>query len=251
MSLWSQILIQERFRSCIELLSLFHDYSLGIIRIILSFVTGIAFSIISNNLISNSPIVTIVEVIWTIIPIFILIFLAIPSLQILYFIEENDPYITLKITGNQWYWSYEIIDLNLEFDSYIINRTNTGEFRLLDVDHRVILPVNKDIRGLITAADVLHCWALPRASVKADAVPGRLNQVSFSILRSSILYGQCSEICGANHSFIPICVESLTNKNFLNWCNQNCVGLKNSCKLFIGFIYPQRKTLFSNLILKY
>lgn len=224
MSVWSQILIQERLRPAMQLLSLFHDYSLGIILIILSFVTGVALSIIRNILLSDSAIVTIVEVIWTILPVVILLFLAIPSLQILYFIEENDPYVTLKITGHQWYWSYELMDLQIEFDSYIVNNPNRGEYRLLDVDHRVVLPVKKDIRGLITAADVLHCWSLPRVRVKADAVPGRLNQVCFNIIRTRLMYGQCSEICGANHRFIPISVEGITNNKFLEWCNQACVG---------------------------
>lgn len=207
-----------------QLLSLFHDYSLAIISIILMFVGGVSLSITLNRIISDSLIVTIVEVVWTILPVVLLVFLVVPSLQILYYIEENDPYLSLKVIGHQWYWRYEIIDLEVEFDSYIIPNPSLGEFRLLDVDHRVILPVSKNIRGLITAADVLHCWALPSLGIKADAVPGRLNQVNFNIYRSAIAYGQCSEICGANHRFIPITVEGLSLPKFLEWCNNLCVG---------------------------
>lgn len=202
-----------------ELLSSFHDYSLAIIVIILTFVTGVSVSLMYNSIISDSVIITIVEVIWTIIPVVILVFLVVPSLQILYYMEENDPFLTLKVIGNQWYWRYEIIDLDIEFDSYIINNIKTGEYRLLDVDHRVVLPINKDIRALIRAADVLHCWSLPSLGVKADAVPGRLNQVYFNIIRSRVIYGQCSEICGANHRFIPISVERIRAPKFLDWCN--------------------------------
>lgn len=117
-----------------------------------------------------------------------------------------------------------MIDLGLEFDSYMIPLVDLGEFRLLDADHRVVLPVNKGIRGLVTGGDVIHCWSLPSVGVKADAVPGRLNQVSFNIIRSGVLYGQCSEICGANHRFMPIVVEGLSSGVFLGWCGRLCVG---------------------------
>lgn len=110
-------------------------------------------------------------------------------------------------------------DLGLEFDSYIIGRMELGMYRLMDVDHRVVVPILKDLRVLISGADVLHCWRVPGLGVKADAVPGRLNQVYFNCLRTSVLYGQCSEICGANHSFIPISVESVSVINFLDWCS--------------------------------
>jgi cytochrome c oxidase subunit 2 len=158
-----------------------------------------------------------VEVVWTIIPVIILVCLSIPSLQILYYIEENDPFLTLKVMGHQWYWNYEIIDINIEFDAYMLPEVWAGEVRLIEADHRIIIPTNKDIRNLVTAADVLHCWALPSLGVKADAVPGRLNQVFINIIRPAIIYGQCSEICGANHSFIPITIESIKTYDFLTW----------------------------------
>lgn len=224
MSVWSQLLLQESADTGVELLSMFHDYSLSIIVSILTFVGGISLSILFNSLVSDSVIVTLIEVVWTVIPIFVLFFLAIPSLRILYYMDETDPYITLKVTGRQWYWTYELIDLDLEFDSYIIRNPKLGEFRLLDVDHRVILPINKNVRGLVTGGDVIHCWAVPSLGVKADAVPGRLNQVRFNTIRSGIIYGQCSEICGANHRFIPIVLERLSPSYFLSWCRNLCVG---------------------------
>lgn len=202
-----------------KILSSFHDYALALIVIILCFVTGVSAFIVSNSLISNSPIVTAVEVVWTVVPIVILIFLAIPSLKILYFTEERDPFLTLKVIGHQWYWSYDLG--GKEFDSYL-TPASLGDFRLLEVDHRVVLPLNKDTRVLIGASDVLHCWTVPALGVKADAVPGRLNQVQFNIIKPSIIYGQCSEICGANHRFIPINVESITFPYFLKWlCGGN------------------------------
>jgi len=219
MSTWSQLILQERSSVIIQLLSSFHDYTIAIIMMIIVFVTGISAFMISNKILSDTPIVTQVEIIWTTIPIVILIILAIPSLNILYYSEENDPFITLKINGHQWYWSYEFIDLELEFDSYMLPSPWKGEYRLLDTFHRVVLPTNKDIRGLVTARDVLHCWTIPRLGVKADAVPGRLNQIFINIIRPAIMFGQCSEICGANHRFMPITVERITPKKFFEWCN--------------------------------
>ena len=217
MSVWSQLLFQERISPTMQLLSLFHDYSLAIISMILMFVGGVSISIALNTLASDSTIVTIVEVVWTVLPVVILVLLVVPSLQILYYMEENDPYLSLKVVGHQWYWRYEIIDLDVEFDSYINPSPSLGEFRLLDVDHRVVVPVGKNIRGLVTAADVLHCWAVPSLGVKTDAVPGRLNQVNFRTYRSALSYGQCSEICGANHRFMPITVERVSLPRFLKW----------------------------------
>lgn len=219
MSIWSQLLIQESISISTFLLRAFHDYSLGLIGLIFFFVSGVSVSLLINNIIRSQPVHSRVEVIWTVLPIVFLVFLVIPSLRILYFLEETKPYINLKIIGNQWYWSYEIEDLFLVYDSYILLDTKQGEYRLLEVDHRTVLPVNKNIRGLITAADVLHCWALPSSGLKADAVPGRLNQVSFRFLRRSLNYGQCSEICGANHSFMPIVVERVRPEKYLIWCN--------------------------------
>ena len=171
----------------------------------------------------------ILEIVWTLIPVVILIGIAIPSFALLYSIDEIiDPSLTLKITGHQWYWSYEYTDYENEkimFDSYMIpeNELVIGERRLLEVDRKVWLPVNTYIRLLITAVDVLHAWAIPAFGIKMDAIPGRLNQVSLFIKREGIFYGQCSELCGVNHGFMPIAVKSVSLDIFEIWAAQNLI----------------------------
>ena len=161
------------------------------------------------------------ELFWTIVPRFILIFIGLPSIRLLYLLDEvYRPSISIKTVGHQWYWSYEYSDFNnIEFDSYIIpsNIMESKIFRLLDVDNRTILPTNSQVRILIRAADVLHSWTVPSLGVKADAVPGRLNQVNFYTNRPGLFFGQCSEICGANHRFIPIVAERIPAKSFVLW----------------------------------
>lgn len=147
-----------------------------------------------------------------------LVFIAFPSLRLLYLLDEvSDPLLTLRVIGNQWYWGYEYTDfLNVEYDSYMINEGG-GLFRLLDVDNRVVLPVDGAIRLLVSSYDVIHSWAVPGLGVKIDAVPGRLNQRSFFIERVGLIFGQCSEICGANHRFMPIVIEGVLGKRFVDW----------------------------------
>jgi len=163
----------------------------------------------------------IIEIIWTILPAITLIFIALPSLRLLYLLDEiNNPLVSVKTIGHQWYWSYEYRDfINFEFDSYIIpiNEISPNNFRLLDVDNRTILPYNSQIRIIITAADVIHSWTIPALRVKIDATPGRLNQIRFLISRAGLFFGQCSEICGANHRFIPITVERISPNYFIKW----------------------------------
>lgn len=162
-----------------------------------------------------------IETVWTILPAVILVFLGLPSLRLLYLLDEvGEPGLTVKRIGHQWYWSYEYSDfLNISFDSYIVptDELELGDYRLLEVDHRVVLPSLIDIRVLVGSADVIHSWTVPSLGVKVDAIPGRLNQLRFHISHSGVFYGQCSEICGANHSFMPIVVESIPVKNFINW----------------------------------
>jgi len=163
---------------------------------------------------------TFLEIVWTITPSLILIFIAIPSFALLYAIDEViDPALTVKVLGNQWYWSYEISDslLDKKFDSYLIPEAelSLGSLRLLEVDNPLILPINTHIRFLITSVDVLHSWAVPSLGIKVDAVPGRLNQLSAFIKRSSVFYGQCSELCGVNHGFMPICIKAVDVDSFL------------------------------------
>jgi len=151
-----------------------------------------------------------VERVWTILPIVVLIFLVYPSIYLLYLIDERrvEFLCTLKVVGHQWYWRYKMDGIfNLEIDSYI---DADRAVRLIDVDNRVIVPAQEHIRALITSADVLHSWALPSLGVKIDAIPGRLNQFVFMVILNSVIHGQCREICGVNHSFIPIVIESVS-----------------------------------------
>lgn len=181
-----------------------------------------------NKVIDNFTHSTILEVVWTIVPAIILFFISIPSFALLYSMDEMvDPSLTLKVIGHQWYWSYEYSDVKsstsnfegVNFDSYMIAEEDLalGTFRLLEVDNRVILPVNTNIRVLVTAADVLHSWAIPSFGIKVDACPGRLNQTSLFIKREGVFYGQCSEICGTHHGFMPICVEAVDTPTYKEW----------------------------------
>ena len=169
---------------------------------------------------------TIIEIAWTVTPSLILVLIAIPSFALLYSMDEYvDPAVTIKCIGHQWYWSYEYSDYNQSdnegciFDSYMIPEDDLelGQYRLLDVDNRVVVPVNTHIRMIITSADVLHSWAVPSLGVKTDAVPGRLNQSPIFIKREGVFYGQCSELCGANHAFMPIVVEAVSLENYISW----------------------------------
>lgn len=164
-----------------------------------------------------------IEVIWTLFPAGVLILIALPSLKLLYLMDEViNPSLTVKVVGHQWYWSYEYSDYGsetIEFDSYMVPTSDLkkGELRLLDVDNRLIVPIQTVVRVLVTGGDVLHSFAVPALSVKIDAVPGRLNQTSFYLKRPGVFYGQCSEICGANHSFMPIVVEGVSLERYVCW----------------------------------
>nr|YP_010555487.1 cytochrome c oxidase subunit 2 [Ramaria rubella]UYR22238.1 cytochrome c oxidase subunit 2 [Ramaria rubella] len=171
---------------------------------------------------------TLIELIWTITPALILIAIAFPSFRLLYLLDEvTSPTITIKVTGHQWYWSYEYSDYltesgeAIEYDSYMIPESDLelGQFRLLEVDQKVIVPVDTHIRLIVTAADVLHDYAVPSLGIKLDAVPGRLNQASMFAEREGVFYGQCSEICGVYHGFMPTSVESVPAEKYLSWLN--------------------------------
>nr|YP_009773391.1 cytochrome c oxidase subunit II [Hanleyella oldroydi]QIZ12612.1 cytochrome c oxidase subunit II [Hanleyella oldroydi] len=222
MTFWGQWGFQDAASPLMEQLIFFHDHAMLILIMIISLVTYASVSLLLNTLSSRYLLEgQEIETIWTILPAIVLIFLALPSLRLLYLLDEvNNPVLTVKAIGHQWYWSYEYSDfLNLEFDSYMIPSSDleVGDYRLLEVDHRSVVPMNSNIRILVTAADVLHSWTVPALGVKADAVPGRLNQLSFFISVPGVFYGQCSEICGANHSFMPIVVESVDANSFINW----------------------------------
>lgn len=169
---------------------------------------------------------TLLELIWTISPAFILIAIAFPSFRLLYLLDEViSPTITIKVVGHQWYWSYEYSDYvtdggeAIDFDSYMIPESDleTGQFRLLEVDNKLIIPVDCHIRLIVTGSDVLHSFAVPSLGIKLDAVPGRLNQVSILAERTGTFYGQCSEICGVLHGFMPISIEAVSIQDYLAW----------------------------------
>nr|YP_009180606.1 cytochrome c oxidase subunit II [Procambarus alleni]ALM30831.1 cytochrome c oxidase subunit 2 [Procambarus alleni] len=222
MASWGNLGFQDSASPLMEQLIFFHDHTMVVLILIVTFVGYIMFYLFFNFLVNRYLLESQeVEIIWTILPAIILIFIAFPSLRLLYLLDEiNNPSITLKTIGHQWYWSYEYSDfLDLEFDSYMVSTADLSEsgFRLLDVDNRVVLPMNSQVRMLVSAADVIHSWTVPALGMKADAIPGRLNQISFFINRPGLFFGQCSEICGANHSFMPIVVESVSVNSFLDW----------------------------------
>nr|YP_009441281.1 cytochrome c oxidase subunit II [Eleotris picta]ATN23255.1 cytochrome c oxidase subunit II [Eleotris picta]ATN23268.1 cytochrome c oxidase subunit II [Eleotris picta] len=218
----SQLGFQDAASPVMEELLHFHDHALMIVFLISTLVLYIIVAMVSTKL-TNKNILDSqeIEIIWTILPAIILILIALPSLRILYLMDEiNDPHLTIKAMGHQWYWSYEYTDYeDLGFDSYMIPTQDLapGQFRLLEADHRMVVPLESPVRVLVSAEDVLHSWAVPSLGVKMDAVPGRLNQTAFIASRPGVFYGQCSEICGANHSFMPIVVEAVPLDYFENW----------------------------------
>nr|AFU50289.1 cytochrome c oxidase subunit II [Disteniazteca fimbriata] len=225
MATWKTLLLQDSSSPLMEQLSFFHDHTLMILAIITVLVGQMMISLFINKFSYRLLIEgQLIEMIWTILPAVTLVFIALPSLRLIYILDEiNNPVITIKTIGHQWYWSYEYSDFNqIEFDSYMIpsKETNLSNFRLLDVDNRIMIPFQSNIRMLVTAADVIHSWTIPSFGVKIDATPGRLNQISFSVNRTGLFYGQCSEICGANHSFMPIVIESISPKFFIKWISK-------------------------------
>ncbi len=222
MATWAQFGFSNSASPLIEQLIFFHDHAILVLILITTLVGYFIVSLLTNTLVNRFLLDgQIIEIIWTVLPAIILIILALPSLRLLYLIDETtEPRITLKTVGHQWYWRYEYSDFNeIEFDSYIVpsNELEQGNIRLLEVDNRVVLPFMTQIRILVRAADVLHSWTIPRLGVKADAVPGRLNQLNILFNRPGLFYGQCSEICGANHRFMPIRIEAVNPKDFLFW----------------------------------
>nr|CAO79646.1 cytochrome oxidase subunit II [Hippoglossus hippoglossus] len=218
----SQLGFQDAASPLMEELLHFHDHALMIVILISTMVLYIIAAMVTAKLTDKLVLDSQeIEIIWTVLPAVIPILIALPSIRILYLMDEiNDPHLTIKAIGHQWYWSYEYTDYeDLGFDSYMIPTQDLtpGQFRLLEADHRMVIPVESPIRVLISAEDVLHSWAVPSLGVKVDAVPGRLNQATFIVSRPGVFFGQCSEICGANHSFMPIVVEAVPLEHFENW----------------------------------
>nr|YP_007475030.1 cytochrome c oxidase subunit 2 [Haemaphysalis formosensis]AFU55279.1 cytochrome c oxidase subunit 2 [Haemaphysalis formosensis]UXX50200.1 cytochrome c oxidase subunit 2 [Haemaphysalis formosensis] len=221
MMTWSLISFPDSNSPIMEQMSFFHDHSMLIIVMITIITIYMVFNIMMNKFTSRSMMEgQEIEIIWTIIPAITLIFIAMPSLHLLYLTDELfNSQMSIKIIGHQWYWSYEYSDFNKEFDSFMIpeQEMKMNSFRLLDTDNNLVIPFNTSIKFLITSADVIHSWSIPSLSIKMDAVPGRLNQAFSFSKRPGMFFGQCSEICGANHSFMPISLEIVKMKNFINF----------------------------------
>nr|ALM87949.1 cytochrome c oxidase subunit II [Hemibarbus labeo] len=218
----TQLGFQDAASPVMEELLHFHDHALMIVlqisTLVLYIITAMLSTKLTNKYILDSQEI---EIVWTILPAVILVLIALPSLRILYLMDEiNDPHLTFKAMGHQWCWSYEYTDLeNLAFDSYMVptQDLSPGQFRLLETDHRMVVPMESPVRVLVSAEDVLHSWAVPSLGVKLDAVRGRLNQTAFIASRRGLFYGQCSEFCGANDSFMPNVVDAVPLEHFENW----------------------------------
>jgi cytochrome c oxidase subunit II len=208
----------------------FHDFLLWIITVIVLFVlallvwVAVKFNAKANPIPSRTTHNTLIEVLWTVVPVMILVAIAIPSFRLLFYQQTVPPAdITVKATGKQWYWSYNYPDNgNFEFDSLLIPEKDLkqGQPRLLAVDNELVVPVNKVVRVLTTGADVIHAFAVPSFGVKIDSIPGRVNETWFRAVREGVYYGQCSELCGKDHAFMPIAVRVVSERDFATWVEQ-------------------------------
>lgn len=233
-----QLGFQEAASPVMEQLHDFHNLLLWTIVAITVFVTllllyvMIRFNKRANPVPSTTTHHTWLEVAWTGIPVLILLLIAVPSFRVLYYMDKApNPELTVKITGHQWYWSFEYPDHEgLAFESRMIpeNEIQPGQLRLLEVDQRIVVPVGVDVRVLVTGADVIHAFAIPALGVKKDAMPGRLNETWFNASREGVFYGQCSEICGTGHGYMPIAVEAVSKERFQEWLGQQKQALNSN-----------------------
>jgi cytochrome c oxidase subunit 2 len=231
-----QIGFQDGATPIMEGIVEFHDQIFFYLIIIIVFVTWILSSILFTFSSNKNKLSakyenhgTLIELIWTITPALILVAIAFPSFKLLYLMDEViAPAMTLKVIGRQWYWSYEYSDYinenseGISFDSYMIptSELEPGQLRLLEVDNRVVVPIDTHIRIIGTASDVIHSFAVPSLGLKMDCIPGRLNQSSMLIQREGVYYGQCSELCGVWHGFMPIAIEAVSLEKYLTWLNE-------------------------------
>jgi cytochrome c oxidase subunit 2 len=225
-----QLGFQPAASPVMERLESLHDLLLWIITIISVFVLAlllyvcVRFRASANAAPSRRTHNTLLEIAWTAVPVLILVVIAIPSFKLLYYMDRiQDPELTIKAIGHQWYWSYEYPDDgDFTFDAYLVadEDLRPGQPRLLATDNAVVLPVDTDIRVLITATDVLHSWAVPAFGVKTDGVPGRINETWLRIEEPGMYYGQCSELCGDYHGFMPIMVRAVSKDEYDAWTKQ-------------------------------
>jgi cytochrome c oxidase subunit 2 len=225
-----QVGLQQAASPVMDNIIWFHDFLLYIITGIAGFVlvllviVMVRFNARANPVPSRTTHNTLIEIAWTLIPIVILMFIAVPSFKLLFY-QLNIPAadLTVKATGKQWYWSYSYPDNGLfEFDSLMLKdgERKDGQPRLLAVDNEMVVPVNKTVRVITTGADVIHSFAVPSFGIKIDAVPGRINETWFTATREGVYYGQCSELCGKDHAFMPIAVRAVSEQAFSAWAEE-------------------------------
>nr|AUR43927.1 cytochrome c oxidase subunit 2 [Cuneopsis heudei] len=223
MSFWGQLGFQDSYSGLSSELTFFHDHAMFVLVLVSSFVGYMMVCLLKSSLSSRFIMeAQALEAAWTMVPGLLLLILAIPSVRLLYLLDEvGGPVVSMKVIGHQWYWEYEYGDGSdvVGFDSYMVSgmEVTEGGYRLLEVDNRCVLPFGVDGRVLVSSADVIHAWALPSLGVKADAIPGRINQLGVHLMTSGVMFGQCSEICGVNHSFMPISVEGVSPEIFYHW----------------------------------
>lgn len=225
-----QVQLQEAATPVMEQISNLDKFQHYVIAAIVAFILLLLlyvcfrFRSSKNPIPSNTSHNAKLEIAWTIIPVLILISIVIPSIKLLYYMDRiPQPDMSLKIVGHQWYWEYQYPEYeNFGFDSVIIpeERLKPGELRLLTVDNKVVLPIDTNIRILVTSADVIHSWSVPAFGVKTDAIPGRVNESWLNIKKPGIYYGQCYELCGIGHAFMPIMVEAKSKEDFLKWTKE-------------------------------
>jgi cytochrome c oxidase subunit 2 len=224
-----EMTLQEAVTPVMEYITWFHNWLLVIITLITLFVLALLIIVVvrfnskANPAPSRTTHNTLLEVAWTLVPVIILVAIAVPSFKLL-FLQTTIPAadLTIKATGKQWYWSYAYPDANFEFDSLMLkdNERKADQPRLLAVDNEIVVPVNKTVRVQVIGSDVIHAFAVPAFGVKIDAVPGRLNETWFKATREGVFYGQCSELCGKDHAFMPIAVRVVNEKDYGTWLEQ-------------------------------
>jgi len=217
MPIWGGVFFQDSCSYAMEQLSFFHDHSMFVlffVRFLVSYFIILNFFIgLFDRGISDGHEI---EFFWTILPVFLLFFVAFPSLKILYLIDEEfEASLTYKVTGHQWYWSYDSYTSSILSGDYFMSLSDL--FRLFEVRDLLFCPFNIPLRFLVTSQDVVHSWTIPSIGTKCDALPGRLNQLVFTVSRPGVYYGQCSELCGVNHSFMPISIESISSSDYFYW----------------------------------
>jgi cytochrome c oxidase subunit 2 len=224
-----QLGLQQGVTPVMDNIIWFHNFLLWVITAITLFVLAllvvvvVKFNAKSNPVPSRTTHNTAIEVVWTVVPVLILVMVAVPSFRLLFFQLNTPPAdVTVKATGKQWFWSYSYPDAKFEFDSLMVQAKDLkpGQPRLLAVDNEIVVPVNKVVRVLTTGADVIHAFAIPAFGIKIDAIPGRVNETWFKAEREGMYYGQCSELCGKDHAFMPIAVRVVSDTEYTAWLDQ-------------------------------